>query len=113
MQVLQGLAATLDLNVTHIICETASGLNFERQGLRELMRLAKVREVDTILMKDLARIGRDISKVVAVLGELDKYRVKLLIQGGDTVETSNPLLALLHRFTPHPSLEVVIASTTE
>lgn len=113
VQVLQGLAATLDLNVTHIIRETASGLNFDRQRLRELMGLVKAHDVDTILMKDLARIGRDIPKVIAVLEELDSHGVKLIIQGGDTVETSNPLHTLMRRFTPHPTLEVVLASTTE
>ena len=91
VQVLQGLAANLGLNVTHTIRETASGLNFERQGLRELMGLVKAHEVDTILMKDLARIGRDIPKVIAVLEELDKHGIKLLILGGDAVEASNPL----------------------
>ena len=110
---MRGLAAELNLNATHIIRETASGLNFERQGLRELMGLVKAHEVDTILMKDLARIGRDIPKVIDVLEELNKYGITLIIQGGDTVETSNPLCTLLRRFTPHPGLEVVLASPTE
>lgn len=114
VQVLQGLAATLNLNVTHIIRETASGLNFDRPGLQKLMRLAERHEIDTILMTSLDRIGRDIPKVLAVLETLDKYGVKLIIQGGDTVEVEdNPLLKYLRRFTPHPSLEVVLASTTE
>ena len=113
VQVLQGLAANLGLNATHIIRETASGLDFERQGLRKLMGLVKAHEVDIILMKDLARIGRDIPKVIATLESLDKHGVKLLILGGDTIEESNPLCALLHRFEPHPGLEVVLASTTE
>ena len=113
VQVLQGLAATLNLNVTHIIRETASGLDFKRQGLNELMRHAKNHKIDTILMTNLDRIGRDTLKVLAVLELLDSHGVKLIIQGGDTVETSNPLLALLRRFAPHPGLEVVLASTTE
>ena len=113
VQVLQGLAANLGLNVTHIIRETASGLDFDRPGLHELMRLVMHYEIDTILMANLDRIGRDVLKVLAVLETLDNHGIKLIIQGGDTVETSNPLLALLHRFTPHPSLEVVLASTTE
>ena len=71
-------------------------------------------EIDTILMTNLNRIGRDAPKVLAVLEELDKHGVKLIIQGGDTVEIEdNPLLKYLRRFTPHPSLEVVLASTTE
>lgn len=114
VQVLQGLAVNLGLNVTLIIRETASGLNFDRQGLRELMSLVKAHEVDTVLMKDLARIGRDTPKVLAVLEELDKHGVKLIIQGGDAVEVEdNPLLKYLRRFTPHPTLEVVLASTAE
>ena len=113
-QALQGLASYLGLNVTHIIHETASGLDFERPGLNKLMRLAKQHEIDTILMTNLDRIGRDTPKVLAVLEELEKHGIKLIIQGGDTVEIDdNPLLKYLHRFTPHPSLEVVLASTTE
>ena len=64
-------------------------------------------------MTNLNRIGRDIPKVIAILEELDSHGVKLIIQGGDTVEVENPLIKYLRRFTPHPSLEVVLASTTE
>lgn len=103
----------LNLNVTHIIRETASGLEFDRPGLNELMRLTQQHEIDTIQMTNLDRIGRDALKVLAVIEELDKHGVKLIIQGGDTVETSNPLCTLLYRFTPHPGLKVVLASTTE
>ena len=89
-------------------------MTLKRQGLNELMRLAEQHEIDTILMTNLDRIGRDTLKVLAVLEELDKHGVKLIIQGGDTVEIEdNPLLKYLRRFTPHPSLEVVLASTTE
>ena len=114
VQALQGLASYLSLNVTHIIRETASGLDFERPGLNKLMCLAKQHEIDTVLMTNLNRIGRDALKVLAVLEELDKLGAKLIIQGGDTVEVEdNSLLKYLRRFTPHPSLEVVLASTTE
>ena len=114
VQVLQGLAANLSLNVTHIIRETASGLNFNRPELHELMGLVKHHEIGTVLMTNLDRIGRDTPKVLAVLEELDKHGVKLIIQSGDTVEVDdNPLLKYLRRFTLHPCLEVVLASTTE
>lgn len=114
VQALQGLASYLGLNVTHIIREAASGLDFKRQGLNELMCLTKQHEIDTILMTNLDRIGRDTPKVLAVLEELDKLGAKLIIQGGDTVEIDdNPLLKYLRRFTLYPSLEVVLASTTE
>ena len=114
VQVLQSLAATLNLNVTHIIRETASGLDFDRTGLHELVGLVKQHEIDTVLMTSLDRIGRDAMKVLAVLEELDKHGAKLIIQGGDTVEAEdNPLIKYLRRFAPHPSIEVVLASTTE
>ena len=114
VQALQGLASYLGLNVAHIIRETASGLDFERPGLNKLMCLAKQHEIDTVLMTNLNRIGRDALKVLDVLEELESHGVKLIIQGGDTVEVAdNPLLKYLRRFTPHPSLEVVLASTTE
>ena len=114
VQALQGLASYLSLNVTHIIRETASGLNFGRPGLNELMSLVENHEIDTILMTNLDRIGRDTPKVLAILEELEKLGIKLIIQGGDTVEIDdNPLLKYLRRFTSHSSLEVVLASTTE
>lgn len=113
VQVLQGLAANLGLNVTHTIRETASGLDFKRQGLNELMGLVEQHEIDTVLMTNLDRIGRDAMKVLAVLEELDKHGAKLIIQGGDTVEVKNPLYTLLCRFAPHPGLEVVLSSTIE
>lgn len=114
VQVLQGLASYLGLNVTHIIREAASGLDFDRQGLKELMRSVKQHEINTVLMTSLDRIGRDALKVIDVLETLDSYGVKLIIQGGDTVEVEgNPLLKYLRRFTPYPTLEVVLASTTE
>lgn len=113
VQILQGLAAALSLNVTYIIYEVASGLDFERTGLNELIRLAKRHEIDAVLVTNLENIGRSAADVLSVLEELDKHDVKLFIQGGDTVEASNPLRALLHRFAPHPSLEVILASATE
>ena len=114
VQALQGLASYLGLNVTHIIRETSSGLDFKRQGLNELMCLTKQHEIDTILMTNLDRIGRDALSVLAVLEELDSHDVKLIIHGGDTVEIDDkPLLKYLRRFTLHPCLEVVLASTTE
>ena len=114
VQVLQGLATNLGMNVTHIIRETGSGLDFKRQGLNELMGLVEQHEIDTVLMTNLDRVGRDIPKVIAILEELESHGVKLIIQSDDTVEVDdNPLLKYLRRFTPHPTLEVVLASTTE
>ena len=114
VQALQGLASYLGLNVTHIIRETASGLDFKRQGLNEMMSLVENHEIDTILMTNLDRIGRDALKVLDVLEELESHGIKLIIQGGNTVEVNdNPLLKYLRRYTPHPTLEVVLASTTE
>ena len=114
VQALQSLASYLGLNVTHIIRETSSGLDFKRQGLNELMCLTKQHEIDTILMTNLDRIGRDALKGLAVLEELNSHGIKLIIQGGNTVEVNdNPLLKYLRRFTLYPSLEVVLASTTE
>ena len=79
VQVLQGLAAILGLNVTHIIRETASGRASKRQGLNELMGLVKHHEIGTILMTNLSRIGRDTLKVLAILEELESHGVKLII----------------------------------
>ena len=114
VQALQGLASYLGLNVTHTIRETASGLDFKRQGLNELMCLATQHEIDTILMTNLDRIGRDALKVLAILEGLESHGVKLIIQGGDTLEADdNPLLKYIRRFTPHPTPAVVLPTPTE
>lgn len=102
------------MNVTHTICETSSSLDFDRPGLQKLMRLSEHHEIDTVIMTNLDRISLDELKVLAVLEELDKHGVKLIIQGSDTVEAEdNPLIKFLRRFTPYSTLEVVLASTTE
>lgn len=111
VQVLQDRAAALNLGVTHTIRDTDSGHDFKRRGLNKLLDLGERHEIDTMLMTNLNRIDRDTLKVLAVLEALDKHGVKIIIQGGDTVEASDPLCAVLRRFAPHQSLEVVLAST--
>lgn len=113
---MQGLAASLHLNVTHTICETASSLDFDRPGLQKLMRLSEHHEIDTVIMTNLDRISLDALKVLAVLEALDSHGIRLIIQGSDTAEAEaedNPLIKFMRRFTPHSTLEVVLASTTE
>lgn len=111
---MQGLAASLHLNVTHTICETASSLDFDRPGLQKLMRLSEHHEIDTVIMTNLDRISLDALKVLAVFEALDSHGIRLIIQGSDTAEAEdNPLIKFMRRFTPHSTLEVVLASTTE
>lgn len=104
------------MNVTHTICETASSLDFDRPGLQKLMRLSEHHEIDTVIMTNLDRISLDALKVLAVLEALDSHGIRLIIQGSDTAEAEaedNPLIKFMRRFTPHSTLEVVLASTTE
>ena len=94
------------LECNAIIREIASGLDFDRPGLHELMRLVMHYEIDTILMANLDRIGRYSLKVFAVLEVLDNHGVKLIIQSGDTAEVDdNPLPKSLRRFTAHQAFE--------
>lgn len=66
------------LEVVGITAEQGSGLDFNRTGLKEMMKAVKVGRVDIVLTKSICRIGRSIPLVMAWIEKLDEYGVKLV-----------------------------------
>lgn len=52
----------------HIFCDSATGANIERQGLKNL--LSRLDQGDLIVVTELARLGRSLRDLVNILGEL-------------------------------------------
>ena len=49
----------LDVNVSEYIDDGHSGLNFDRPAFKRMIEDAKAGKIDTIIVKDLSRLGRD------------------------------------------------------
>ena len=50
-------------NPTFFIDDGVSGVTFDRPGWNEMIRLAEARKVQTVIVKDMSRMGRDYLKV--------------------------------------------------
>lgn len=57
--------------------DIGSGLNFERTGLKEVLKAAGNDEFDVLLMKKLDRLGRDTAKTLELLGGFDQLGIRL------------------------------------
>ena len=96
---LKNFAKQKDLEVVKIISEFGSGLNFERKGLTELVEIAKSKQVDMILTKDVARIGRDYTKMFEFIDNIKKHIEFKTVDGFDIAENDwNGMLSVLSDF---------------
>mgnify|MGYP001391790530 FL=1 len=51
--------------------DTGSGLNFDRNGLTEVMETAEKGEMDVLLVVSVSRLGRDTAKTMDFIRGLD------------------------------------------
>ncbi len=72
---LRQLADQFHFDVIEVIHEMKSGFEIEREGMLQVLDLAKEGHVDVILVQDETRIGRGSAKI-AILHTLRKYSVK-------------------------------------
>ncbi|MCF6137209.1 YneB family resolvase-like protein [Pseudalkalibacillus berkeleyi] len=72
---LRGLAEQFHFNVVEIIREMRSGYDIERDGILQVLDLAKEKSVDVLLVQDETRLGRGSAKI-AILHTLRKFGVK-------------------------------------
>ena len=70
---LKNFANQKELEIIKVISETGSGLNLERNGLDELMKVAKSKQVDMILTNDVSRISRDYIQMFEFIDIIRKY----------------------------------------
>lgn len=77
------------------IVDTASGAKTSRTGLDRLLSLVRKGKVDVVLCYKLDRLGRSLSHLSQVIGELTRHRVALVVpsQGIDTTSL-NPAAQL-------------------
>ncbi|MGM7701273.1 YneB family resolvase-like protein [Pseudalkalibacillus sp. Hm43] len=72
---LRQLAAEFHFEIIEVIQEMKSGFEIERDGMLQVMDLAKEGYADVLLVQDETRIGRGSAKI-AILHTLGKYGVK-------------------------------------
>ncbi|MFC7372270.1 recombinase family protein [Fictibacillus iocasae] len=78
---LRELAMQHNLNVTAVISETASGFSLDRDGMLEVLDMAREGEFDCLLIQDETRIGRGKVKM-AILHHLIKFNKKIYTYAG-------------------------------
>ena len=81
-------------NIT-IYSDTASGTKSSRSGLDEMMKNVRKHRHDIVLCYKIDRIGRSLSHLAILIGELKTHNVALVIPSqGISTETQNPAGAL-------------------
>lgn len=75
---LREYAALRGLNIVQEFTDTMSGAKDSRPGLDTLMRVAKSRKIDAILVWKLDRFGRSLRHIVNALAELESVGVAFI-----------------------------------
>lgn len=57
--------------------DTASGLDFERNGLKRIMDAAGRGDMDILIIHDLSRIGRSICEALKYLNQLEQMSISV------------------------------------
>jgi putative DNA-invertase from lambdoid prophage Rac len=100
-------AARRGWEVAATITDQISGAKAKRPGLDELMRLARLRKIDCVMVWKLDRFGRSVAQVIANVQELVSLGVRFMAvtQNIDTDE-SNPMSRfLMHIMAAFAELE--------
>ena len=85
------MAQSQSLQVVAEIAEKVSGAknNQERDGLQELLTMARKREINKVLVQEVSRLGRSTVEVLNVLEELTKLQISVYVQNFGTVRRSD------------------------
>ena len=65
--------------IVGITAEHGSGLDYNRRGLKEVMKAAKAEQMDIVLAKSICRIGRITHKTMECMNQMNHHGVKLMI----------------------------------
>lgn len=74
---LDGYARQMGFEVVGSSEDCGSGLNFERTGLKEVLNAAKAGKMDVLIVHSVSRIGRDITKTIDFIRQLNDCGVKV------------------------------------
>lgn len=81
-----------NFTIVGITMEQGSGLDLSRKGLTEVFDAANDGKMDILLVRDLARLGRNWTEVCGDLEWLREQHVKLMCEDGSMPETSMEIL---------------------
>ena len=73
-------------DIKHYSDEGISGNKFDRPALNELLNDVRNGNIDTVVVKNLSRIGRNIVEVIRLVKDLENYGVRL-ISISDEIDT--------------------------
>lgn len=90
--------------IVGITAEQGSGLDLSREGLTEVFDAVNDAKVDVLLVKDLARLGRNWAEVCGDLAWLKEQHVRLVCEDGPMPETS---MEILHRIIAEEKTKVI------
>src|SRR5262249_19330536 len=74
--------------IVGVFKETASGSDDDRPERKEVMALARAREIEAILVTELSRWGRSTQDLVQTLDDLHGWKVSVLAQNGLSFDLS-------------------------
>jgi DNA invertase Pin-like site-specific DNA recombinase len=79
---LRVVAQTQSLRIVAEISEKVSGAKYnqKRDGLQELLAMARKREINKVLVQEVSRLGRSTVEVLNVLEELTKLQISVYVQ---------------------------------
>lgn len=84
-------AATKGLQIVETITETISGSksNEERKAVQQVLKLAKDKKINKLLIHEVTRLGRNTAEMLAALEALHKLKVSIEVKNYN-LETLNP-----------------------
>lgn len=96
---LKSFAEQKGLEIVKVIAEFGSGLNLNRDSLDEIMEVAKSKQADMILTRDVSRISRDTVHSLKFIENITKYIEFKTIDGFDIPKDDwNGMITVLSRF---------------
>jgi len=87
LQAIQEYAAKRNIEIARVFEETASGKDFNRE-IYQAMKLS-LRPGDTLIIKELDRLGRDMEQIKNEWHELQKLKVDIIVVDNEMLNTSN------------------------
>lgn len=79
--------------IVGITAEHCSGLDFSRAGLRDVLVAAEDGDIDSILITNLSRLGRDLQKTDSCIRWLEERGVSVVCMDGTVPQTCTDILA--------------------
>ncbi|PSB57751.1 recombinase family protein [Chamaesiphon polymorphus] len=83
-------AARCGYQVVGVWSETMSGMKVDRVQRKEVMKIARARDIDAVLVSELTRWGRSTIDLINTLNELHSWKVSLIAQNGFQCDLSTP-----------------------